>query len=234
MAIAESSASTTSIEAILQKRRKKRPYDIVPTRIDGVSLRAEAGTDLDILRKTIGHLAVASAEYAVRKSQIGELAEQQKAPENKIKGIAMDTDGLRGIQSEPGNFILDVFPRDTVIWNREVLKESLGMAYSSVVSEDLLAAVHIPSGIETNQGPLTTELMQAALIKGLVDLGLPEAQLSMIIDPQVVLTVNEAKLADMIAGGRVQLLEGAAEVTETWAITVDPLKKTQIGGPLEG
>ncbi|MEO8105152.1 MAG: hypothetical protein ABI602_02340 [Candidatus Saccharibacteria bacterium] len=233
MTTAESPSPTTSIEAILQKRRKKQPYDVVPTRIEGVSLRAEAGTDLDILRKTIGRLAVASAEYAVRKSQLGELAEKQKIPEKEIKGIAMVTEGLRGIQSEPGNFILDVFPRSSVTWNREVLKESLGMAYSSVVSEDLGATVSIPNGFETNQGPLTVELMQAALIKGLVDLGLPEAELSMIINPEVILSVNEARLADLITTGRVQLLEGAASVTETWAITVDPLKKTQVGGDTE-
>lgn len=233
MTTAESPASTSSIEAILRKRRKKQSYDVVHTRLNGVSLRAEAGTDLDILRKTIGQLAVASAEYAERKALLGKLSEQQQVPENEIKGIAKVTEGLRGIQSEPGNYILDVFPKDTVTWNRAVLKESLGMAYASVVSEDLSASVSIPSGYETNQGPLTPELMRAAILRGLGDLGLPAPELSMIIDLQVVMTVNEAKLADMIAGGRVHLLEGAAKVTETWAITVDPLKKTQVGGASE-
>jgi len=60
----------------------------------------------------------------------------------------------------------------------------------------------------------------------LVGLGLPEEELSMIVDPQVVPRVDEAKLADLLADNRVSLLEGAGEVTETWAITVDPLRKS--------
>jgi hypothetical protein len=84
----------------------------------------------------------------------------------------------------------------------------------------------MPLGYKTKKGPLSSELLQTALVKGLVGLGLPEAELGVIVYPQVVTRVDEAKLADMLDGGRVNLLEGAGVATDTWAITVDPLKKT--------
>jgi len=222
----ESAPVQTTVESILKKRRKKETYEVIPTDIEGVALSVEAGKRLDILQKTIGRLAIVGADFAARKAQLKELAEQQKEPEQEIKSIAKTHEGLRGIQSEPDNFKLNVFPKDSITWNTELLKKSLGLAYSSVVSEDLDVSISIPLGYKTKKGPLSSELLRAVLIKGLVGLGLPEEELSMIVDPQVVPRVDEAKLADLLADNRVSLLEGAGEVTETWAITVDPLRKS--------
>lgn len=198
----------------------------MPTDIEGVALSVEKEKKLDILQKTIGRLAIVGADFAARKAQLKELAKLQEEPEQEIKSIAQTHEGLRGIQSEPDNFKLNVFPKHSITWNTELLKESLGLAYSSVVSEDLAVGISIPLGYKTKKGPLSSELLQTALIKGLVGLGLPEAELSMIVDPQVVPRVDEAKLADLLADGRISLLEGAGEATETWAITVDPLRKS--------
>lgn len=225
MAIPESAPAQVTVEEILRKRRRRKKYDVMPTDIKGIALNVEAGKKLDILRKTIGELAIVGAEFAARKAQITELAEQQKEPEQEIKNLAQTHEGLRGVQSEPDNFKLNVFPKHSIAWNTELLRESLGIAYESVVREDLSVSISIPHGYKTKKGPLSSELLQAALIKGLVGLGLPEAELSVIVDPQVVPRVDETKLADLLAEGRVSLLEGAGVPTETWAITVEPLKK---------
>lgn len=228
MAKAELAPVQLSIEDVLKKRRKKETYDVVPTYIEGVALRVEAGVGekLDILKKTIGRLAIVGADFAARKARLKELTKQQEEPEEEIKGIAQTHEGLRGVQSELDNFKLNVFPRPSITWNVELLKESLGIVYPSVVSEDLAVSISIPLGYKTKKGPLDSELLQEALIKGLVGLGLPKAELGLIVDPQVVPRVDEAKLADLLAAGRVSLLEGAGEVTETWAITVDPLRES--------
>lgn len=226
MAKAEAAPVQVSAEEILKKRRKPQPYEVMPTDVEGIVLSVEAGKRLDILKKTIARLAIVGTEFAARKAEIKELAEQQKEPEREIKTIAQTHEGLRGVQSEPDNFKLNVFPKHSIAWNTELLKESLGMAYEAVVHEDLSVSMSIPLGYKTKKGPLSSELLQAALARGLVGLGLPEAELSTIIDLQVVPRVDEAKLADLLADGRVSLLEGAGVPTETWAITVDPLKKT--------
>ncbi len=227
MAKLELAPVQASIEDVLKKRREKETYDVMPTDIEGVALQVEAGKRLDILQKTIGEFAILGADYAARKARLDKLVKQQKEPNEEIKKIAQTHEGLRGIQSEPGKFKLNVFPRHETSYDPELLKESLGGAYSSVVHEDFEVSVLIAPGYQTNEGPLSSELLRAALIKGLVDLGLSEAELSMMIDTQVVLRVDEEKLADLLADDRVSLLEGAGEVTkETWAITVDPLKKS--------
>jgi len=216
----------TTIESILQRRQKSNAYDVIPTKLAGFALRVEAGTNPRLLKRALGKLALAGTEYTARKAELSELADQQKQPEKEIKQTAQAYEGLRGIQSEPDNFKLNVFPKHTIVWDTAVLKESLGVAYTSIVHEELNVSIAIPHGYATKKGPLTSELLQEALVKGLVSLGLPKEQLAMIVDPQVVATVDEAKLAGLLAAGRANLLEGAGEVTETWAITVDPLQKS--------
>lgn len=216
---------STTIETILQKRKKSDAYDVVPTNLEGFALRVEAGTKPRLLKKALGKLALAGTEYAARKAELSELADQQKQPDKEIKQAAQTFEGLRGIQSERDNFKLNVFPKHSITWNTAVLKESLGLAYTSVVHEELNVSIAIPHGHATKKGPLTSELLQEALVKGLISLGLAKEQLSMIVDPQVVATVDEAKLAALLGTGRANLLEGAGEITETWAITVDPLQK---------
>jgi hypothetical protein len=222
----ESTPVTATIESILRKRRRSVPFDVIPTALDGVSLRAEAGKNPQFVRRALGRFALLGAEFAERKNKITRLSLQQEQPDREIKQLAQTHDGLRGIQSEIDGYSLNVIPRDTITWNPEVLKESLGLAYTSLVHEDLSVTISIAHGYATKEGPLTSDLLQAALITGLVSLGLPAEQLSMIVDPQVVATVNETKLADMLAAGKVTLLEGAGDVTESWAITVDPYKTT--------
>lgn len=214
-------------DSVLQKRQQKAAaYDVLPTKLEGISLRVEAGEKPRVLKRALGKLAIAASEYAERKTELSVLADQQKQPEKEIKDLARVHEGLRGIQSDRDNFKLNVFPKQSITWNVDKLKESLGLAYDSVVSEELDVSIAIPNGFPTKQGPLTSELLQAALIKSLVGLGLPKDQLGMIVDPHVVASIDEAKLAELVADGRVKLLEGTGEVTETWSITVDPLRKT--------
>ena len=222
----ESPPVTATLASVLQKRKQKAAaYDVLPTKLEGISLRVEAGEKPQVLKRALGKLAIAATEYAERKAELSALADQQKQPEKEIKDLAQAHEGLRGIQSDRDNFKLNVFPKHTISWNAALLKESLGLAYDSVVREELDVSIAIPYGFPTKKGPLTSELLQEALIKGLVGLGLPKQQLAMIVDPQVVAGIDEAKLAELVADGRISLLEGTGEVTETWAITVDPLRK---------
>jgi hypothetical protein len=215
-----------SAESVLLARRNKANIIAVPTDMEGVSLRVEDGKKPHILRESIGKLAVNGALFAGLKAHLDLLEQQKKGPEAVIKATAQRFRGVRGVQSEQGNFKLNVNPRHTLAWDPDILHESLGLKSSSVISNALDVAISLPEGHETNQGPLTRELLKETILRGLVELGLPEAELSPMVDPTVVTTVNEDRLTDLLLTERVNLLRGAGVVTNTtWAITVDPLRK---------
>lgn len=222
----ESSQELAPTEIAGRRNRGKERFAVIPTHMPGVLLRAEPDVELDILKKTIERLASLAQEYAARKFQIEELASQQKEPDREIKTLARTHEGLRGVQSEEDNFILNVFPKDSVTWDPQLLKESLGIAYSSIVHADLLVSISVPVGFQTERGPLQDELLGQVLTQALVDLGLPEADLKRIMEIRVGQRVDEKTLDDMIKSGKVSLLEGTRQTERTWAITVVPLKKS--------
>ena len=215
-----------SAESVLLARREKASILAVPTDMKGVSLRVESGKRPHILREAVGKLAVNGVLFAGLKAHLDRLDQQKKGPEEVIKSAAQRYRGVRGVQSEQGNFKLNVNPRHTIDWDPDILEESLGLESSSVISNALDVAISLPEGYETNQGPLTSELLKETILRGLVELGLPEDELRPMVAPTVVTTVNEERLTDLLVAGRVNLLKGAGVVTNTtWAITVDPLIK---------
>jgi hypothetical protein len=106
------------------------------------------------------------------------------------------------------------------------LQESTGIAYSSVVHQDLVVSISVPLGFQTEKGPIEDELLRRVLTQALVDLGLEEADLKKIMDIKVGQRVDEKTLEEMIASGKVSLLEGTKQTDRTWAITVAPLRKS--------
>lgn len=204
----------------------KERFVRLPSEIPGVSLRYEPGVEPDILKKTIRAFYETAKKHAVRFFELREIQVSQKESDEEIKTLAKTHEGLRGIQSEEDDFILNVFPRDSVSWDPQLLRESLGVAYSSVVHEDLIFAISIPAGHQTEKGPIQEEIVREALMETLLNLGLSEEDLARIMETRVQQRIDEETLADMIEKGKFSLLEGAKRTERTWAITVSPLKKS--------
>src|SRR3990167_8256148 len=141
MANPELSAKQNPGEFGIQMRRDRERFKIIGTHIPGISLRAVPGIDLDILRKTTEKLASLAKEYRGRYFRIKELDSEQQTVSGEIKALAQAHEGLRGIQSEEDNFVLNVFPRERVTFDPELLRESLGVAYSSLVHEDYVVSI---------------------------------------------------------------------------------------------
>ncbi len=208
------------------RHRSKDRFATIQTHIRGIFLRSEPGVKMDMLKETIEKFASLARGYAARKFQIDVLTSQQQEPNQEIKTLAQTHEGLRGLESEEDNFILNVIPRDSVTWDRQLLKDSLGIAYSSVVHEDLVVSVSVPVGFQTEKGPIEGELLSGVLTQALVDLGLPKDDLERIMEMGVKQRVDEKTLEDMLANGKINLLEGTKKVDTTWAITVTPFKKS--------
>jgi hypothetical protein len=160
------------------------------------------------------------------RGQISKLKSREESRANVVTGLAVSHEGLRGFTSERSNLSLTVFPSHTVDWDRDKLKESLGVAYQTVVGEDLKATVSVPLGQETPFGPLASEMVEKVLTAGFKDLGFSEEDITSIIRTEIDLRVDEARLGELITNNQVNLVEGTATVNEIWKIRTDPLNKT--------
>ncbi|OIO46025.1 MAG: hypothetical protein AUJ31_02675 [Parcubacteria group bacterium CG1_02_39_15] len=209
----------------VEKKRKER-FEVFPTELPGVQLRIEPGVELDILRKTIEGFYQLAKQFAEVKFQIDDLDSQQTPRREEIIGVAKEHEGLRGLTSEEDNFVLTVTPREKIIWNRELLKKSMGIAYPAVTREDLAVNVAIPVGFVTEKGvTISEEVMADAIGEALVNLGISKEDLAKVMRQEVNLTLDEEKVTAMVNQGRVNLIEGAKTSEITWTVRVDRLKK---------
>jgi len=209
----------------VEKKRKER-FETFPTELPGVQLRIEPGIKLDILQRTIGSFYQLAKQFAEVKFQVDNLTEQQEPRREEIIGVAKEHEGLRGLTSEEDNFVLTVTPREKIIWNRELLKESMGITYPAVTREDLAVNVLVPVGFVTEKGvTISEEVMAKAIGEALANLGISKKDLAKVMRQEVNITLDEEKVTEMVNQSRVKLLEGAKTSEITWQVRVDRLKK---------
>lgn len=213
---------------VVEKKGTKERFATILTYLPGVSLRVEPGVEIDpdTLKKPIRTLYSLAKSYASRYLREKKLQSQQKKSGEEIKTLAQTHNGLRGVQSEEDNFVLSVFPRESISYDPKFLEESTGIAFSTIAHKDLVVAISIPVGFQTNRGPIGEEILKQVLSEALTGLGLPEDDLAKVMVTGVRIRVDEKRLEEMVKNGQVTLLEGTKQVDRTWAITVVPLKKS--------
>lgn len=208
------------------EKKRKESFETFPTELPGVQLRIEPGVQLDILRKTINKFYQLAKQFAEVKFKIDELINQQALWRKEIITIVKEHEGLRGLISEKDNFVLTITPREKITWNRELLKRSLGIAYSSLVREDLVVNLSIPLGFVTKKGvTISEEVMAKAIGEALISLGISQKDLVKVMHQEVNINLDEEKLTEMVNQGQVKLLEGAKTSEITWQVRVDRLMK---------
>jgi hypothetical protein len=193
---------------------RRERFEVFHLELPGVKLRIEPGTKLKILRKTIKSFYQTAKWFAEVYFHHKIVEENQEFLRMKIIEIVKEHEGLRGIISEKDNFILTVIPREKIIWDREQLKRSLGVAYSAVAREELMLTISIPADF-------SEEVVEKAIGKALLNLGIPEK----LIQKEIRIVVDEKKITEMIEQGYLRLPEGAKTSEISWAVKVDRLKK---------
>jgi len=224
--MAKPKESSMTLAEVLSRKAHRPDYETRPTHIEGLSLRIEEGKDPQLLRRNLGKLATSGKMVARLRGQISKLKKREESRADIVTDLAVGHEGLRGFTSESANLSLTVFPSYSIDWVRDKLKESLGVAYQTVVGEDLNATVSVPLGQETPFGPLTSDMVEAALTRGLYDFGFSEEDVKSIVHTEIGLRVDEARLGEMITNDQINLVEGTATVTETWKILTNPIDKT--------
>ncbi len=225
--MAKAKQSSMSLEEVLRRRAYRPVYESIPTQVKGLNLRVERGNinSPRLIKRELGRLAISGRMIAKSRAQMTRLSKAQNMRKEMVQNLALGHPGLRGIDSETDKLSLTAIPTHKIIWNAELLKESLGVAYSTIVGEDLVTTISVPLGHETSKGTVTTKKVETALKAGIRRLGFSNEELPSILHSEVVLRVDEARLGELIMADQVELLEGSGVVEETWTINTDPLRQ---------
>lgn len=214
------------VEKVEKKRRER--FEVLATELPGVELKAEPEVKLDILKRTTDFFYKVTRQFAATYFQIQEVITQQDGRREEIISIAEEHKGLRGLNSEKDNFSLTVSPREGISWNRQLLKKGLGIAYSILVSEELVVSISIPLGFTTKKRiTITEELVKKIIEEALLSkLGISQQDFARMVSYQTNVKVNGEKMAEMINQGKVKQLPAGAKTSQiVWQVGVDRLKK---------
>lgn len=196
-------------------------YENIPTSIPGVELRVLAGAKVEAPDEIIQFFLELAKRFAMAKEEITAQTARQKERREKLIKYVKSLPGLRGIRSVPDDFGLLAVKKEKTFWDPGLLRASLGVAYDSIVGEDLVATITIPPKLTTEE-----ELRQG-LMELLQKLEVPAEDVSKILETDIQLRIDVEKLEELIEAGRVKLLAGTKEVDEDWAIEAEPLKTPQ-------
>lgn len=219
-----------SVSEIVASRSMRTAFATGEEVGDGVRLRFEQGRIPELTARTAGKIAMDANDFVKSKRDIDNASAAQAGPAKELKESAAIYRGLRGVASERNNYLLDIRSACTVNWNQEALRTDFGPNYTALVHERLRADVSLPLGIETDEGPLTQQLVIDALRRGLATLGFKREDAEKIIRTEVSLEVDEKELAKMLANEQVKLSPEAASVSESFSIVVNPLNKNLPAG----
>jgi len=175
--------------------------------------------EYDALRK----LRKFAAKYWRSKMWLNPFTSRQKSREDQLKKLAQENPGLRGMQSEVDNFIVNITPRDPKkTYDVEKLREGLGRFYPSIVSGEMIFSIPI-SETETNEDIIDFE---DALTEALMRRGIDEETAKSMVFHRADVEVNETKLEKYLKHGKVNLPKGAVNQPKTvWHIDSDYLHK---------
>lgn len=194
-------------------------YEDVAASLKGVSLRVVKGSQLSVPDELFLKLFYESArQYCRAKRQVEDLNKQLGELKEKIIKFVEAIDGLRGISSSADDFVLLAVKKEETSWDRDLLKSSLGTAYSGLVDEEFVANIMIPHGV------LTEGELREGLSDLLMRLGVPAEDVGKLLSIGIELLVDNERLEQKISTGEIKLLEGAKETTPDWALKISRLK----------
>jgi hypothetical protein len=178
----------------------RRKYEEFGTHLSGVRLKVVKGAKVDIPPGTIEGLIEEGRILVQTRNEIRRLREKEKAQKDTIVRMVIPYPGWVGVVTP--EFPVLVYKREPLILDREILKETLGPHYHSVVKEDLILT--IPLGV-INGVVITAEQVLEIITKGLIELGLSRSNVQKIVEIKIALDVNQEKLEEGARKGKWRL-----------------------------
>jgi hypothetical protein len=197
---------------------KKEKLTKIDSPIPGVMLIVKKGFEqIKILSSKVQKFYMLIKKY--RRLEQKELCLKNKKGvlKEKIVEIVAANPGLAGLETKD-NIRTSVYESHSteVIYDRELMKKSLGSAYEGTVLEDLKLTI-----------TLTPEYKKEEIIQFLKNFFASGSAYKKLVQEKVILRVDEPKLEQLIKQKQVQLLEGAKTVKEssTWNVKTTPVKE---------
>jgi carbamoylphosphate synthase small subunit len=198
---------------------KGERFDKKATALPETEIKTEPGSRLDIPFSDLETFQKKAFEYSENYQKIKELEKEQKEKKKEIVSLVKSNRGLRGIISGKENFSLTVFPSEKTSWDREKLKDSLGMLYSVVAKEIATISITIPYEEMQFEG-----IIEETIKKILMDLGIKENELDKLVQKKIETEVNEKELKEFVSKNGIDLPKKIKKTKTTWKIRVSPIK----------
>lgn len=196
-------------------------YENVKTEIEGVEIRVVKGTTLVVPVEVVQLFLGFAREFMRNKEEIASKTKGNKELKDKVIKYVEAMPGFRGIRSSPDDLGLLVIRKEGVSWDRELLKASLGVAYTALVTEELVATVTIASEV------ISEEKLRKGLEQLLREGGVPPDDIPKLLETTTTLRIDVEKLDELIEAKRTELLPGTQEVEIGWAVDAERLKTPQ-------
>lgn len=208
-------------EAVYRKTKGKAKYFHRRGRDADSTLRLEHGYPDTKIPPTATVAAVGTAAVWLAKEQKMEAdREIQAGRERRLVDLAARYDGFRGVGFRLLQQVVKVYPRTTIKWDTDMLKDRLGARAESVVTTDVVVTAKAPLGAETRFGPLTEDMAKAASYAGWLAIGFKPEDEDKILTARTDDTVDLHKLQELVESGLD--LEGAAVARQTWVVEHGP------------
>jgi len=197
--------------------KKEKLVKIVST-IPGAMLVVKKGFEqIKVLSSKIQKLYILIQKYRKIEQKEQVLKAKKGVLKETIIKLVSSNPGLAGLETKD-NIRTSVYESHSqeMIYNRELMKKSLGPAYEGTVLEDLRLTI-----------TLTPEYQKEELTRFLKDFFASDSAYKKLVKEKIILRVDEPKLNQLIKQKQIQLLDGAKTVKESscWNIKTTTVKE---------
>lgn len=198
--------------------KKEKLVKIVST-IPGIMLMVKTGSEqIKVLSSKIQKLYILIQKYRKIEQKEQYLKAKKGVLKETIVKLVATNPGLAGLETQKDNIRTSVYEshsRETV-YNRELMKKSLGPAYEGAVLEDLKLTI-----------TLTPEYQKEELTRFLKNFFASDSAYKKLVKEKIILRVDEPKLNQLIKQKQIQLLDGAKTIEESscWNIKTTVVKE---------
>lgn len=205
----------------------KDTYLRVPVDLEGkgVILLFEKGvTPQEVPLPLLKRLFRISWLHFRRDKHVKEWEKKREKSKEKLVELIKLVNHLRGIESPIDKFRVLAYLAITWVYDRELMKKSLGAAYSSYVAEDLQLNILLPA-----EEPKIRKSVIQAVKSALAEIDKKRKQeigktYEELVSEEIKLRVREEDLEKAIRNGKVKLLKGARMPDLKWTVKPFPLE----------
>lgn len=190
------------------------------THINGVGLRVVKGAVVEVTKEAARRLYDLALRYFKNEAVIKRIERRQAdLKERLLELIRGHGEQVRGVRSEPDNFLLSFARRVKTVWDRALLRQGLGSFYPNAVREQLIVSIAVPV-----QSDVSARDIVSALRKVLIEHGIPTAQVNRFLKTEFKLLVDASRVEELEQEKKVALPVGARNDEDVvWAFTPKPL-----------